>query len=117
MLDEVDGQGHAPVALTMGVIRYLLYREVSRLQGRSGRKRKISSLKGFDPRTVASRYTDYSNPAELFDHTYTYANSDLHKIHFALIIPKRRYYVGWERLYESWYSVGKTARLIFDCLY
>jgi len=41
--------------------RYPLYRRLGRLQGRSGRLRKISPLLGFHPRTVqpvAIRYTD-----------------------------------------------------------
>jgi len=99
MQDDVDGQRNAPAVLTMEMIRYLLYRKVSGLQGRYGRMQKSSPLKGFDPRTVASRYTDYSNPAELFDHMYMYTNSDLHKIHVALIIAKLKYCVGRERLY------------------
>jgi len=63
--------------------------------------RKTSPLKGFEPRAVASRYTDHSNQAELFDHKHMYTNSDLHKIHVALNIPKRKYCVGRERLFES----------------
>jgi hypothetical protein len=46
--------------------RYPLYRSLGGYQGRSGRVRKISSLPGLDPRTVqsvASRYTEYANPA------------------------------------------------------
>jgi hypothetical protein len=74
---------------------------VSGLQGRSGRMRKTSSLKGFDPRTVASSFTDYFNPAELFDQVYMYTNSDLQKIGVPLNIRKRKYCVGRERLYEG----------------
>jgi hypothetical protein len=43
---------------------------LGRPQGRSGHKRKISSPPGFDPRTVhsvASRYTDYAIPAPIWD--------------------------------------------------
>ena len=43
--------------------RYALYRRLGGPQGRSGRKRKISSLPEFDPRTVqpvAGRYTDWA---------------------------------------------------------
>ena len=42
---------------------YPLYRRLGGHQGRSGRVLKISTLPGFDPRTVqsiASRYTDYA---------------------------------------------------------
>ena len=59
-LDGVDGQRHAPGALSPGKTRYPLYRRLGRPQGRSGRVRKISSPPGFDPRTfhpVASRCT------------------------------------------------------------
>ena len=44
-----------------GKTRYPLYRRLGGPQGRSGRVREISPLRGFDPRTVqpvASRYTD-----------------------------------------------------------
>jgi hypothetical protein len=36
-IDEVDGQLHAPAALSPGKTRYPLYRRLGRLQGRSGR--------------------------------------------------------------------------------
>jgi hypothetical protein len=58
----VGGHPHASAALPPGKAQYPLYRGLGRLQGRSGRLRKISSPPGFDPRTaqpVASRYTDY----------------------------------------------------------
>jgi hypothetical protein len=48
------------------VTRYLLYRRLGSLQGRSGQVRKISPPPGLDPRTVhpvASRYTDSAIPA------------------------------------------------------
>ena len=60
-LDGVGGQRYVPAALPPGKIRYLLYRRLGGPQGRSGRVRKISPPSGFDPRTVqsvASRYTD-----------------------------------------------------------
>jgi len=60
-LEGVGGQRHAPAALPPGNTRYLLYRRLGGLQGRSGQVRKISSTPGFDPRTVqpvVSRYTD-----------------------------------------------------------
>ena len=46
-----------------GKIRYPLYKRLGGPQGRSGLVRKISPPPGFDPRTVqsvASRYTDYA---------------------------------------------------------
>ena len=60
-LDGVGGQRHAPAALLSGKTRYPLYMRLGRPQRRSGRVRKISTPPGFDPRTVqsiASRYTD-----------------------------------------------------------
>jgi hypothetical protein len=62
-LDGVDGQGHAPDALTPGKTRYLLYRRLGRSQSRSGQVRKISPWPEFDPRIfqpVASRYADWA---------------------------------------------------------
>ena len=58
---EVGGQRHAPAALPPGKTRYPLYRRLGGPQSRSERVGKISPLPGFDPRTVqtvASRYTD-----------------------------------------------------------
>jgi hypothetical protein len=46
--------------LPPGKTLYQLYRRLGGLQGRSGQVRNISTLRGFDPRTVqpvASRYT------------------------------------------------------------
>jgi hypothetical protein len=43
----VGDQHHAPAALPPGKTRYRLYRRLGRLQGRSGRVRKISPLPGF----------------------------------------------------------------------
>ena len=60
-LDGVGGQHHAPAALPPIKTRYPMYRRLGGLQGRSGRMRKISPSLGFDPRTVqsvVSRYTD-----------------------------------------------------------
>jgi hypothetical protein len=57
----MGGQHHAPAALPRGKTRYPLYRRLGGPQGRSGRVRKISPPPGFDPRTVqsvASLYTD-----------------------------------------------------------
>jgi len=50
-------------SLPPGMTRYPLYRRLGGPQGRSGQVRKISLPPGFDPRTVqsvASRYTDYA---------------------------------------------------------
>jgi len=60
-LDAVGGQRHAPAVVPMGKTRYLLYKRLGGSQGRSGQVREISHPPGFDPRTVqtvASRYTD-----------------------------------------------------------
>jgi hypothetical protein len=62
----VDGQRHAPATLPQEKTRYPLYRRLGGPHGRSGRVRKISPPPGFDPRTVqslASRYTDWATPA------------------------------------------------------
>jgi hypothetical protein len=62
----VGGQCHAPAALPPQKTRYPLCRRLSGPQRRSGRVRKISPPLGFDPRTlesVESRYTDYDIPA------------------------------------------------------
>jgi hypothetical protein len=59
-LDLVSSQGHLPAALTPGKTSYLLYGNLGRHQGRSGRVRNISPPPEFDPLTVqpvASRYT------------------------------------------------------------
>jgi len=64
----VDSQRHSPASLPPGKIRYPLYRRVSGAQDQSGRVRKISPPRGFDPRTlqpVVSQYTDYAIPAPL----------------------------------------------------
>ena len=69
----VGGQRHALVTLPPGKTRYPLYRRLGGPQGQSGRVRKISlpPTPGFDPRTVqsiASRYTDCIIPAPQMQH-------------------------------------------------
>ena len=62
----MGGWRHAPAALPPGKTRYPLYRRLGGPQGRSGRVRKISPPRGFDPRTVqpvASLYTTCTIPA------------------------------------------------------
>jgi hypothetical protein len=57
----VGGQRHAPADLPLAKTLYPLYRRLGGPYGRSGLVRKISPLPGFDPRTVQtvqSRYTD-----------------------------------------------------------
>ena len=64
----VGGQRHAPAFLPPGKIRYPLYRRLGGPQGRSGLVRKISPPPGFDPRTVqslGSGYTDYTTRPKL----------------------------------------------------
>jgi hypothetical protein len=64
---DVGGQRHAPAALPPGMTRYPLYRRLGGPQGRSGPVRKISPPPRFDPRTVqsiASHYTDWDTPAQ-----------------------------------------------------
>jgi hypothetical protein len=67
-LDGVDGQCHAPAALPPGKTRHPPSRRLGGPQGRSGRLRKIWSLKRFDPRTVqlvTSSYTDWESLAPI----------------------------------------------------
>jgi hypothetical protein len=64
----VGGQHHDPASVSPGKTRHPLYRRLGGPQGRSGRVRKISLPPGLDTRTiqpVASRYTDWANPAHL----------------------------------------------------
>ena len=56
---------HASAALLLGMPRYPLYSKLGEPQGWSGRVPKISPAPGFDPRTVqsvGSRYTDCAIP-------------------------------------------------------
>ena len=64
-LEGVGGKRHAPAAWSPGEIRYLLYRRLGGPPSRSEQVRKISLPLGFDPRTVqtvASSYTDWVIP-------------------------------------------------------
>jgi hypothetical protein len=61
----VGDQRHAPVTT-----QYPLYRWLGGLQGRCGRVPKISPSTVLDLRTVqlvASRYTDWATPVQLYD--------------------------------------------------
>jgi hypothetical protein len=60
----VSGQRHAPAVLPPTKTQYLLYRMLGGVQGRFERVRKILPPPGFDPRTVASCYTDWASPAD-----------------------------------------------------
>jgi hypothetical protein len=65
VLDGVGCQLYALAALPPEKTRYQLYRRLGGTQGRSGRVRKISPQPEFNPRTVqsvASRYTDLAIP-------------------------------------------------------
>jgi hypothetical protein len=67
-LDGVGGQRHALAALSPGKRPLPIVQEAGWTQGQSWRVLKISLLPGFDPRTlqsVASRYTDYVTPAHI----------------------------------------------------
>ena len=63
-LEGSEWSGSCPgLSLPPGKTRYPLYKRLGGRQDRSGQVRNISSLPGFDPRTVqsvASRYTDYA---------------------------------------------------------
>jgi hypothetical protein len=59
----VNGQRHAPAALSPGETRFPLYRRLGGTQGPSGQVWKIEPPPGFDPWTfqpVTNRYTDYA---------------------------------------------------------
>ena len=63
---EVGDKCNLPATLTPVMTRYPLHRSLVGPHGRCGRVRNNSPLLGFDPRTVqsvASRYTDYDIPA------------------------------------------------------
>ena len=67
-LDGVGGQRHVPADLPLGKTRYPLYRRLDGPQGMSEWVWKISPPPGFDPRTVqsvTSRYTDCITPAPI----------------------------------------------------
>jgi hypothetical protein len=67
-LDGGEWSTARPGHFTPGKTRYPFYSRLGGPQGRSGRVRKISPATGFDPRTVqslASRYTDCAIPAGL----------------------------------------------------
>ena len=75
-LEGGEGSASRPVSsLPPGKTRYPLYRRLGGPQGRSGQVRKISPSPGFDPRTVqsvASRYTDYANRPTVVDYCSIY---------------------------------------------
>jgi hypothetical protein len=65
-LDGVGGQRHAPADLPPGMTWYPLYGCPGGPQGRSGRVRKISPQTEFDPnsvQSVASHYTNWAIPS------------------------------------------------------
>ena len=62
-LGEVGGQRHTLAALSPGKNPYPLYRRLGGSQGWSGRVRKISPQPGFEPRTVHSGASDYTDCA------------------------------------------------------
>jgi len=73
LTSALDGIGWSSPCLsshTLGKDRYALYRRVGGPQGRSGRVRKNSLSKGFEPRTfqhIASRHTDWAIPVHKYD--------------------------------------------------
>ena len=71
----MSGQRHLPDALPPGKTRYPLYRRLGVPQGRSGRVRKISPPPGFDPRTVQSVASRYTECAIVYGYIYIYIYS------------------------------------------
>jgi hypothetical protein len=83
---EVSGQHYAPTALPPGKAHYQLYRRQGGPQSWSGRPQKISPPRGFDPRTVqtvASLYSDYAIPAANI-YIYIYRTCNIFMFHVAL---------------------------------
>jgi hypothetical protein len=58
----VGGQRHAPTALPPGKTPYPLYRRLGRPQSLSGMVQKVLPSLAFDPRTVQSVASRYSDP-------------------------------------------------------
>jgi hypothetical protein len=110
-LDGVGGWCHAPAALFPRMARYPLYKGPGMPHGRSGRLREILPAPGFDPQTirsVASRYTDYTISA----HTViTLGRKLLQKniLTFPLLFDVRVH-----RANKSWHQ--KHCFIIFDAL-
>jgi hypothetical protein len=80
---EVDGQRHVPATLPLGKTRYPLHKRLSGTQSRCGRVRNISPSLGFDPSTVqsvTSYYTDYAIPAQNIS-SYVYIYTDVPQIY------------------------------------
>jgi hypothetical protein len=59
-VEGVCGQHHTPSTLLLAKTRYLLYRRLGGPQGQSARVQKIPPPPRFDPRPVASHYTDWA---------------------------------------------------------
>jgi hypothetical protein len=119
---RVVGQRHAPAAFPKERTG-ILYGMLGGLRGRSGRVRIISSLLGFDPRTVqpvASRYTDYANPAHLLQRSevkeiveislkiYFYFVKDSFQFLFHLKFKK-----FWRRYTAIFVKRGNTAAYVY----
>ena len=69
---EVGIQRQSRAALPPEKTQYPLYRRLGEHLGQSGRVRKISLPPGFDPRTVhsvGSRYTDWAIPVHYVSYT------------------------------------------------
>ena len=82
---EVGGQHHAPAALPPAKTRYPLYRRLDGPQGRSERVGKISPPPALDPQTVqpvASRYTDWAIPAEIFQGACSKCSASINSLLF-----------------------------------
>ena len=74
--------------------RYPLYRRVGGNQIRSGRLWKTSSTSGFDPRTlqsIASRYTDHTILARACALTHTHTHTHTHTLKHTKLLKKNSY--------------------------
>jgi hypothetical protein len=101
----VSGQRHASAALSLGKIRYPLYRRLGGPRNRSGQVRKISPPPGFDFRTVqpvANRYTDCAIPASR-NNLIKNINWSANQMFICIRVGEDGLYVRVSRIhYEAW---------------
>jgi hypothetical protein len=89
---EVDGQPHAPAALSPGKSWYLVYRGLGAPQERYGRVRKNSLQTGFDPLTVQLLPTELFRPIKLFESEFQYFSNKnfVSTVHTAVALARYR---------------------------
>ena len=120
---RVGGQCHAPASLPPGKTRYPLYRRLGGPQDRSGRVRKISPPREFDPRTVQPVYRLHSYRSRkchsfcetiLYNKLKEYRNHGGHDVEEGHKNPNRHVALATKflnvSLNISWYSVWNLGR-------